>query len=160
MSKTASGQVGPKNEKNRPPGKRVKRGRLHFAEEEVTRQAGEPTSGQVGPKPAGGGKFRQDEEREKPSSRLRKDGEAREDTVCEEQAARKDQNSKACHHDLRSRHMRTDPVCCPFPCFSSYFHFCFLITDSSADARSRMQAHLPQPMHSVNRCLLSSESKP
>lgn len=45
MGKTASGQVGPKNEKNRPPGKRVKRGRLHFAEEEVTRQAGEPTSG-------------------------------------------------------------------------------------------------------------------
>ena len=40
MSKTASGQVGPKNEKNRPPGKRVKRGRLHFTEEEVTRQAG------------------------------------------------------------------------------------------------------------------------
>ena len=48
MSKVASGQVGPKNEKNRPPGKRVKRGRLHFTEEEVTRQAGEPTSGQVG----------------------------------------------------------------------------------------------------------------
>ena len=51
MSKAASGQVGPKNEKNRPPVKRVKRGRLHFTEEEVTRQAGEPTSGQVGPKP-------------------------------------------------------------------------------------------------------------
>ena len=40
MSKTASGQVGPKNEKNRPPGKRVKRGRLNFTEEEVTRQVG------------------------------------------------------------------------------------------------------------------------
>ena len=50
MGKTASGQVGPKNEKNRPLGKRVKRGRLHFTEEEVTRQAGEPTSGQVGPR--------------------------------------------------------------------------------------------------------------
>ena len=89
MSKAASGQLGPKNEKNRPPGKRVKRGRLHFAEEEVTRQAGEPTSGQVGPKPAGGGKFRQDEEREKLSSRLRQDDEARRDTAHEEQDAQK-----------------------------------------------------------------------
>ena len=89
MSKTASGQVGPKNEKNRPPGKRVKRGRLHFTEEEVTRQAGEPTSGQVGPKPANGVKFRQDEEREKPSSRLRQDDEARRDTAHEEQDAQK-----------------------------------------------------------------------
>ena len=89
MGKTASGQVGPKNEKNRPPGKRVKRGRLHFTEEEVTRQAGEPTSGQLGPKPAGGGKFRQDEEREKLSSRLRQDDEARRDTAHEEQDAQK-----------------------------------------------------------------------
>ena len=94
MGKTASGQVGPKNEKNRPPGKRVKRGRLHFAEEEVTRQAGEPTSGQVGPKPAGGGKFRQDEEREKLSSRLRQDDEARSDTAHEEQDAQKARKDK------------------------------------------------------------------
>ena len=94
MGKTASGQVGPKNEKNRPPGKRVKRGRLHFAEEEVTRQAGEPTSGQVGPKPAGGGKFRQDEEREKLSSRLRQDDEARRDTAHEEQDAQKARKDK------------------------------------------------------------------
>lgn len=94
MSKTASGQVGPKNEKNRPPGKRVKRGRLHFIEEEVTRQAGEPTSGQVAPKPASGGKFRQDEEREKPSSRLRQEDEARRDTAHEEQAAQKDKKDK------------------------------------------------------------------
>ena len=94
MSKTASSQVGPKNEKNRPPGKRVKRGRLHFTEEEVTRQAGEQASGQVGPKSQSTGKFRQDGEREKPSSRLRQEGEAREDTVCEEQAARKDQKDK------------------------------------------------------------------
>ena len=94
MSKTASSQVGPKNEKNRPPGKRVKRGRLHFAEEEVTRQAGEPTSGQVGPKPAGGGKFRQDEEREKPSSRLRQDDEARKDAAHEEQDAQKARKDK------------------------------------------------------------------
>ena len=94
MGKTASGQVGPKNEKNRPPGKRVKRGRLHFTEEEVTRQAGEPTSGQVGPKPAGGGKFRQDEEREKPSSRLRQDDEARRDTAHEEQDAQKARKDK------------------------------------------------------------------
>ena len=94
MSKTASSQVGPKNEKNRPPGKRVKRGRLHFTEEEVTRQAGEQASGQVGPKSQSTGKFRQDGEREKPSSRLRQEGEAREDTVCKEQAARKDQKDK------------------------------------------------------------------
>ena len=94
MGKTASGQVGPKNEKNRPLGKRVKRGRLHFTEEEVTRQAGEPTSGQVGPKPAGGGKFRQDEEREKLSSRLRQDDEARRDTAHEEQDAQKARKDK------------------------------------------------------------------
>ena len=94
MGKTASGQVGPKNEKNRLPGMRVKRGRLHFTEEEVTRQAGEPTSGQLGPKPAGGGKFRQDEEREKPSSRLRQDDEARRDTAHEEQDAQKARKDK------------------------------------------------------------------
>ena len=94
MGKTASGQVGPKNEKNRLPGKRVKRGRLHFTEEEVTRQAGEPTSDQLGPKPAGGGKFRQDEEREKPSSRLRQDDEARRDTAHEEQDAQKARKDK------------------------------------------------------------------
>ena len=94
MSRTASGQVGPKNEKNRPPGKRVKRGRLHFTEEEVTRQAWEPTSGQVGPKPANGGKFRQDEEREKPSSLLRQDDEARRDTTHEEQDAQKARKDK------------------------------------------------------------------
>lgn len=69
-------------------------GRLHFTEEEVTRQAGEPTSGQLGPKPAGGGKFRQDEEREKPSSRLRQDDEARRDTAHEEQDAQKARKDK------------------------------------------------------------------
>ena len=47
MSKAASGQLGPKNPKG---GKRIKRGRLHFTEEEVTRQTGAETSGQVGPK--------------------------------------------------------------------------------------------------------------
>ena len=88
MSKDASGQVDPKKTNG---GKRVKRGRLHFTEEEVTRQAGEQASGQVGPKSQSTGKFRQDGEREKPSSRLRQDGEAREDPVCEEQAARKEQ---------------------------------------------------------------------
>lgn len=91
MSKDASGQVDLKKTNGE---KRVKRGRLHFTEEEVTRQAGEQASGQVGPKPQSTGKFRQDGEREKPSSRLRKEGEAREDTVCEEQAARKDQKDK------------------------------------------------------------------
>ena len=91
MSKDASGQVDPKKTNGE---KRVKRGRLHFTEEEVTRQAGEQTSGQLGPKSQSTGKFRQDGERERPSSRLRQEGEAREDTVCEEQAARKDQKDK------------------------------------------------------------------
>lgn len=91
MSKDASGQVDPKKTNGE---KRVKRGRLHFTEEEVTHQAGEQASGQVGPKPQSTGKFREDGEREKPSSRLRQEGEAREDAVCEEQAARKDQKDK------------------------------------------------------------------
>ena len=94
MSKTASSQVGPKNEKNRPPGKRVKRGRLHFTEEEVTRQAGEQASGQVGPKSQSTGKFRQDGEREKPSSRLWQDDKARRDTAHEEQDAQKARKDK------------------------------------------------------------------
>ena len=91
MSKDASGQVDPKKTNGE---KRVKRGRLHFTEEEVTRQAGEQASGQVGPKSQSTGKFRQDGEREKPSSRLRQEDKAREDTVCEEQAAHKDQKDK------------------------------------------------------------------
>lgn len=61
MSKDASGQVDPKKTNGE---KRVKRGRLHFTEEEVTRQAGEQASGQVGPKSQSTGKFRQDGERE------------------------------------------------------------------------------------------------
>lgn len=56
-----------------PPGKRVKRGRLHFSEEEVAGQTSGGTSGQVGPKPKGTGKFKQDGEREKFSSRLQTD---------------------------------------------------------------------------------------
>lgn len=91
MSKETSGQVGPKKPQG---GKRVKRGRLHFSEEEVTRQAGAETSGQVGPKPQSTGKFKQDGEREKPSSRLRQEGEARRDTDHEEQAAKKDKKEK------------------------------------------------------------------
>lgn len=91
MSKETSGQVGPKKPQG---GKRVKRGRLHFSEEEVTRQAGAETSGQVGPKPHSTGKFKQDGEREKPSSRLRQEGEARRDTEHEEQAAKKDKKEK------------------------------------------------------------------
>ena len=91
MSKETSGQVGPKKPQG---GKRVKRGRLHFAEEEVTRQARAETSGQVGPKPQSTGKFKQDGEREKPSSRLRQEGEARHDTDHEEQAAQKDKKDK------------------------------------------------------------------
>ena len=45
MSKDASGQVDPKKTNGE---KRVKRGRLHFTEEEVTRQDKEQASGQVG----------------------------------------------------------------------------------------------------------------
>ena len=56
---------------DRPPGKRIKRGRLHFTEDEAAAKSGSSTSGQVGPKPKSTGKFKQDEEREKPSSRLR-----------------------------------------------------------------------------------------
>ena len=77
----------------RPPGKRVKRGRLQFSEEELTRQAGPDTSGQVGPKPQSTGKFKQDEERIKPSSRLRHD-EARRDADQEGQGAPKDKKDK------------------------------------------------------------------
>lgn len=55
---------------DRPPGRRIKRGRLHFTEDEAA-ASGPSTSGQVGPKPKSTGKFKQDEEREKPSSRLR-----------------------------------------------------------------------------------------
>ena len=73
MSKDASGQVDPKKTSGE---KRVKRGRLHFTEEEVTRQDKEQASGQVGSKSQSTGKFRQDGEREKPSSRLRQEGEA------------------------------------------------------------------------------------
>ena len=47
MSKDASGQVDPKKTNGE---KRVKRGRLHFTEEEVTRQDKEQASGQVGPR--------------------------------------------------------------------------------------------------------------
>lgn len=66
-----------------PPGKCVKRGRLHFSEEEVAGQSGEGTSGQVGPKPQSTGKFKQDGEREKFSSRLH-----REDSPKETEAAK------------------------------------------------------------------------
>ena len=78
----------------RPPGKRVKRGRLQFGEEELTQQAGPDTSGQVGPKPQSTGKFKQDEERIKPSSRLRQDDEARRDADQEGQVAPKDKKDK------------------------------------------------------------------
>ena len=58
-----------------PPGKRVKRGRLLFAEKETIRQDGQTSgaaSGQPGPKPQSTGKFKQDEEREQFSSRLQR----------------------------------------------------------------------------------------
>lgn len=56
----------------------MKRGRLHFSEEEVAGQSGEGTSGQVGPKPQSTGKFKQDGEREKFSSRLYREGSPKE----------------------------------------------------------------------------------
>lgn len=67
-----------------PPGKRVKRGRLHFSEEEVTGKAGEGTSGQVGPKPQSTGKFKQDGERERFSSRLYREGSPKETEAAKE----------------------------------------------------------------------------
>lgn len=36
---------------DRPPGRRIKRGRLHFSEDEAADKSGPSTSGQVGPKP-------------------------------------------------------------------------------------------------------------
>ncbi|WP_334336007.1 C40 family peptidase [Candidatus Merdisoma sp. JLR.KK011] len=70
-----------------PPGKRVKRGRLHFSEEEMTGQSGEGTPGQVGPKPQGTGKFKQDGEREKFSSRLHREGSPKETEAAKEERA-------------------------------------------------------------------------
>ena len=69
------------------PGKRVKRGRLHFSEEEMTGQSGEGTPGQVGPKPQGTGKFKQDGEREKFSSRLHREGSPKETEAAKEERA-------------------------------------------------------------------------
>ena len=85
---------------DRPPGKRIKRGRLHFTEDEAAAKSGPSTSGQVGPKPKSTGKFKQDEEREKPSSRLRTEdrqaGEATadDDTGQEERTTAKEKKSK------------------------------------------------------------------
>ena len=107
MSKDASGQVDPKKTNS---GKRVKRGRLHFTEEEVARRAGEQASGQVGPKSQSTGKFRQDGERKKLSSRLRQEGEAREDTVCEEQDAQKARKDKQEKKKERAEARRDIPL--------------------------------------------------
>ena len=46
---------------DRPPGRRIKRGRLHFSEDEAADKSGPSTSGQVGPKPKSTGKFKQGE---------------------------------------------------------------------------------------------------
>ena len=62
----------------------MKRGRLHFSEEEVAGQSGEGTSGQVGPKPQGTGKFKQDGEREKFSSRLHREDSPKETEASKE----------------------------------------------------------------------------
>ncbi len=65
----------------------MKRGRLHFSEEEVAGQSGEGTPGQVGPKPQGTGKFKQDGEREKFSSRLHREGSPKETDAAKEERA-------------------------------------------------------------------------
>lgn len=65
----------------------MKRGRLHFSEEEVAGQSGEGTPGQVGPKPQGTGKFKQDGEREKFSSRLHREGSPKEAEAAKEERA-------------------------------------------------------------------------
>lgn len=65
----------------------MKRGRLHFSEEEVAGQSGEGTPGQVGPKPQGTGKFKQDGEREKFSSRLHREGSPKETETAKEERA-------------------------------------------------------------------------
>ena len=65
----------------------MKRGRLHFSEEEVAGQSGEGTPGQVGPKPQGTGKFKQDGEREKFSSRLHREGSPKETEAAKEERA-------------------------------------------------------------------------
>ncbi len=65
----------------------MKRGRLHFSEEEVAGQSGEGTPGQVGPKPQGTGKFKQDGEREKFSSRLHQEGSPKETEAAKEERA-------------------------------------------------------------------------
>lgn len=62
----------------------MKRGRLHFSEEEVAGQSGEGTPGQVGPKPQGTGKFKQDGEREKFSSRLHREDSPKETEASKE----------------------------------------------------------------------------
>ena len=62
----------------------MKRGRLHFSEEEVAGKAGEGTSGHVGPKPQSTGKFKQDGEREKFSSRLHREGSPKETEAAKE----------------------------------------------------------------------------
>ena len=85
-----------------PPGKRVKRGRLHFSEEEVAGQSREGTSGQVGPKPQGTGKFKQDGERKKFSSRLhREEGSASTEKKPRQEKKQERAQSRAEHSAVR-----------------------------------------------------------
>ena len=53
----------------------------------MTGQSGEGTPGQVGPKPQGTGKFKQDGEREKFSSRLHREGSPKETEAAKEERA-------------------------------------------------------------------------
>lgn len=77
----SSGQHGPKSarKKQAAPGQKTETAgpssRLRFEDEGKPDGAGPDTSGQVGPKSSKGGKLRQDNDRARPSERLRREGE-------------------------------------------------------------------------------------
>nr|WP_242827770.1 hypothetical protein [Enterocloster clostridioformis] len=87
----SSGQPGPKSarKKQAAPGQKTETAgpssRLRFEDEGKPDGAGPDTSGQVGPKSAKGGKLRQDNDRARPSERLRREGEPPEDKTKEPQ---------------------------------------------------------------------------
>ena len=87
----SSGQPGPKSarKKQAAPGQKTETAgpssRLRFEDEGKPDGAGPATSGQVGPKSARGGKLRQDNDRARPSERLRREGEPPEDKTKEPQ---------------------------------------------------------------------------
>ncbi|EEG28795.1 NlpC/P60 family protein [[Clostridium] methylpentosum DSM 5476] len=77
----SSGQPGPKSarKKQAAPGQKTETAgpssRLRFEDEGKPDSAGPDTSGQVGPKSTKGGKLRQENDRARPSERLRREGE-------------------------------------------------------------------------------------